>query len=99
MNSNPITNITDASMNGGVGHAVISGVRKITMAGVEADGEARISGVRGVDMLPETALSPTDGRVVWDSTEDCFAAYARHGAGAAVVLIALGWGVMHAVGA
>jgi hypothetical protein len=50
-----------------------------------------------VSVAAGTSYTAAEGIVSWDSVEDTLIAYVRSGSGAAVVLVALGWGCLAAV--
>jgi hypothetical protein len=80
----------DVNLTEGVGGAKVTGVRVLTMAGAEGDGEGRIESVNGVAFNSITPVEEV-GKLAWDDTEDTLVAFVVSGAG--LVLVALGWAV------
>lgn len=91
MDQHDLVDVTDADIEGtatvggeivqtgAVGSATISGTRKITMEGAEADGEGRIEEINALAFNPVTP-TPEIGRMAWDDVEDTIVVFVASGA-------------------
>ena len=81
-------------LNGGVGTAQLTGVRKIHMVGLESDAEARIENVAAL-AFQEVTPTPEVKRLAWDALEKTLVLYVS--SGSVVVAVAAGWFVKLAI--